>query len=164
MAGGARASPSRARCLLTAPARLQIGILANKGISATDIKKLKDYGLHTVADIQHTTTKKMLNIKGLSEAKVTKIKDVAKSESGNSFMSGSELVNLCSPLACRHLWVASTFLSALAQTDVREVRLRYVSHLMAQTQPEPQHCSLPLSFSMRLPVSRPDASASALYA
>ena len=71
--------------------RLQISVLANKGISATDIKKLKDYGLHTVADIQHTTTKKMLNIKGLSEAKVTKIKDVAKSESGNSFMSGSEL-------------------------------------------------------------------------
>ena len=71
--------------------RLQIGILANKGISATDIKKLKDYGLHTVADIQHTTTKAMLNIKGLSEAKVMKIKEVARGESGNSFMSGLEL-------------------------------------------------------------------------
>ena len=72
-------------------AGLQIGILANKGISATDIKKLKDFGLHTVADIQHTTTKTMLNIKGLSEAKVMKIKDVARSETGNAFMSGSEL-------------------------------------------------------------------------
>jgi hypothetical protein len=76
---------------LTAPARLQIGVLANKGISATDIKKLKDFGLHTVADIQHTTTKSMLNIKGLSEAKVVKIKEVARGESGNSFMSGLEL-------------------------------------------------------------------------
>jgi len=73
------------------PRCAQIGILANKGISATDIKKLRDAGLHTVADIQHTTTKKMLNIKGLSEAKVQKIKDVAKNESGNTFMSGSEL-------------------------------------------------------------------------
>lgn len=72
-------------------ASTQIGALAAKGISATDIKKLKDFGLHTIADIQHSTTKSMLNIKGLSEAKVTKIKDVAKSESGNTFMSGLEL-------------------------------------------------------------------------
>ena len=70
---------------------LQIDLLANKGVSATDIKKLKDFGLHTVADIQHTTTKNLLNIKGLSEAKVQKIKDVAKAECGNAFMTGSEL-------------------------------------------------------------------------
>ena len=135
MAGGAQLRPCRHAPLpsLTTTG-LQIGVLANKGISATDIKKLKDYGLHTVADIQHTTTKTMLNIKGLSEAKVRqqssavqtavagfatnesafvletkiprpsfllpascispqvmKIKEVARGESGNSFMSGLEL-------------------------------------------------------------------------
>ena len=66
-------------------------MLQDKGVSATDIKKLKDAGLYTVDDINHSTTKKLLGIKGLSEAKVGKIKGVAKSLSGSTFMSGSEI-------------------------------------------------------------------------
>ncbi len=42
-----------------------------------DIKKLKSVGICTVKGIQMTTRKALCNIKGLSEAKVEKIKDAA---------------------------------------------------------------------------------------
>lgn len=42
-----------------------------------DIKKLKSVGICTVKGIQMTTRKALCNIKGLSEAKVEKIKEAA---------------------------------------------------------------------------------------
>lgn len=42
-----------------------------------DIKKLKTVGICTVKGIQMTTRKALCNIKGLSEAKVEKIKEAA---------------------------------------------------------------------------------------
>lgn len=46
------------------------------GINAADIKKLKMAGICTVKGVQMTTRRKMCNIKGISEAKVDKIKEV----------------------------------------------------------------------------------------
>ena len=46
------------------------------GINAADIKKLKVSGICTVKGVQMTTRKKLCAIKGLSEAKVDKIKEV----------------------------------------------------------------------------------------
>lgn len=48
------------------------------GINAADIKKLKTAGICTVRGVQMTTRRKMCNIKGLSEAKVDKIKEVSE--------------------------------------------------------------------------------------
>lgn len=42
-----------------------------------DIKKMKSVGICTVKGIQMTTRKALGNIKGLSEAKVEKIKEAA---------------------------------------------------------------------------------------
>lgn len=42
-----------------------------------DIKKMKSVGICTVKGIQMTTRKALSNIKGLSEAKVEKIKEAA---------------------------------------------------------------------------------------
>lgn len=42
-----------------------------------DIKKMKAVGICTVKGIQMTTRKALCNIKGLSEAKVEKIKEAA---------------------------------------------------------------------------------------
>lgn len=42
-----------------------------------DIKKMKSVGICTVKGIQMTTRKALCNIKGLSEAKVEKIKEAA---------------------------------------------------------------------------------------
>uniref|UniRef100_A0A673AA06 DNA meiotic recombinase 1 n=1 Tax=Sphaeramia orbicularis TaxID=375764 RepID=A0A673AA06_9TELE len=49
----------------------------NKAINMADIKKLKSVGICTVKGIQMTTRKALCNIKGLSEAKVEKIKEAA---------------------------------------------------------------------------------------
>ncbi|XP_066952026.1 meiotic recombination protein DMC1/LIM15 homolog isoform X1 [Macrobrachium rosenbergii] len=58
------------------------------GINAADIKKLKSAGICTVRGIQMTTRKKMCTIKGLSEAKVDKIKEVsAKLGGGDGFVT-----------------------------------------------------------------------------
>ena len=50
--------------------------LQSHGINAADIKKLKVSGICTVKGVQMTTRKKLCAIKGLSEAKVDKIKEV----------------------------------------------------------------------------------------
>ncbi|KAA0195613.1 hypothetical protein HAZT_HAZT010301 [Hyalella azteca] len=46
------------------------------GINAADIKKLKSVGICTIKGVQMTTRRKLCAIKGLSEAKVDKIKEV----------------------------------------------------------------------------------------
>lgn len=53
-----------------------------------DIKKLKSVGICTVKGIQMTTRRALCNVKGLSEAKVDKIKEAA----------GKLLVIWCDPL------------------------------------------------------------------
>uniref|UniRef100_A0A665U9G4 RecA family profile 2 domain-containing protein n=1 Tax=Echeneis naucrates TaxID=173247 RepID=A0A665U9G4_ECHNA len=50
-------------------------LLQKHGINMADIKKLKSVGICTVKGIQMTTRKALCNIKGLSEAKVEKIKE-----------------------------------------------------------------------------------------
>ena len=52
-----------------------IELLQSHGINVADIKKLKAAGICTIRGIQMTTKKKMCAIKGLSEAKVDKMKE-----------------------------------------------------------------------------------------
>ena len=52
-----------------------IELLQSHGINVADIKKLKSAGICTIRGIQMTTKKKMCAIKGLSEAKVDKMKE-----------------------------------------------------------------------------------------
>lgn len=52
--------------------------LADHGIAANDIQKLSDAGYHTIESIAHATSRKLAEVKGISEAKVTKLKDIAK--------------------------------------------------------------------------------------
>lgn len=47
--------------------------LKASGIAALDIKKLKDAGLCTVESVVYSPRKELLQIKGISEAKVDKI-------------------------------------------------------------------------------------------
>eukprot|EP00095_Tigriopus_kingsejongensis_P008500 maker-scaffold18_size714446-snap-gene-6.35 protein:Tk08500 transcript:maker-scaffold18_size714446-snap-gene-6.35-mRNA-1 annotation:"meiotic recombination protein dmc1 lim15 homolog" len=54
---------------------LDIDQLQAHGINVADLKKLKSAGICTVKGVQMTTKKKLCNIKGLSEAKVDKIKE-----------------------------------------------------------------------------------------
>lgn len=50
-----------------------IGKLEEHGISASDIKKLTEAGFHTVEAVAFTPKKTLVNVKGLSEAKIEKI-------------------------------------------------------------------------------------------
>ncbi|RMX49626.1 hypothetical protein pdam_00003034 [Pocillopora damicornis] len=52
-----------------------IDLLQNHGINVADIKKLKSAGICTIKGVQMTTRRKMCQIKGISEAKMEKIKN-----------------------------------------------------------------------------------------
>ena len=54
-----------------------INLLQDHGINAADLKKLKQAGICTVKGVQMTTRKSLTSIKGISEAKVDKIKEAA---------------------------------------------------------------------------------------
>ncbi|XP_076815469.1 meiotic recombination protein DMC1/LIM15 homolog [Clavelina lepadiformis] len=64
-----------------------IDLLQDHGINAADLKKLKQAGICTVKGVQMTTRKSMSNIKGISEAKVDKIKEAASKMITPGFMS-----------------------------------------------------------------------------
>mmetsp|Transcript_10908 Transcript_10908/g.16781 ORF Transcript_10908/g.16781 Transcript_10908/m.16781 type:complete len:349 (+) Transcript_10908:125-1171(+) len=53
--------------------------LQEHGIAVNDIQKLNDAGYHTVESIAHATARKLSDVKGISEAKVLKLKEIAKS-------------------------------------------------------------------------------------
>ncbi|PVF94487.1 hypothetical protein CPB86DRAFT_41905 [Serendipita vermifera] len=52
--------------------------LQNHGINAQDIAKLKSAALNTVSGVRMTPKRQLLKIKGLSEAKVDKIKEAVQ--------------------------------------------------------------------------------------
>jgi meiotic recombination protein DMC1 len=67
--------------------------LQSLGINVSDIKKLQEYGLHTVGSVLQTCGRDLVSIKGLSEAKVEKIREAARKLDcrGNQFKSGLEV-------------------------------------------------------------------------
>eukprot|EP00871_Galdieria_phlegrea_P005569 jgi/Galph1/6012/GphlegSOOS_G4658.1 len=69
----------------------EIEKLSSMGISATDVKRMKEAGYHTISSIIMTTRKNLLLIKGLSEAKVDKVRECAYKISNSSFVSGLEV-------------------------------------------------------------------------
>ncbi|KAF9644650.1 hypothetical protein BDM02DRAFT_886791 [Thelephora ganbajun] len=65
--------------------------LQQHGINMQDILKLKSAAIHTVSGVKMTTRRQLLKVKGLSEAKVEKIKDAAAKITGSSFATGLEV-------------------------------------------------------------------------
>ena len=61
-----------------------IELLQSHGINVADIKKLKTAGICTVRGIQMVTKKRLCAIKGLSEAKVDKMKEAVLKICGNN--------------------------------------------------------------------------------
>lgn len=59
----------------------------------SDIKKLQEAGLMTIGSVLQTSTRDLLQIKGLTEARVEKIREVAKKldSRGGSFKTGLEV-------------------------------------------------------------------------
>ncbi|XP_022095573.1 meiotic recombination protein DMC1/LIM15 homolog [Acanthaster planci] len=67
-----------------------IDLLQNHGINVADIKKLKSAGICTIKGIQMTTRKRMCEIKGISEAKMEKIKEAAAKLEAHGFITALE--------------------------------------------------------------------------
>uniref|UniRef100_A0A4W5L646 Meiotic recombination protein n=1 Tax=Hucho hucho TaxID=62062 RepID=A0A4W5L646_9TELE len=67
-----------------------IDTLQKHGINMADLKKLKSVGICTVKGIQMTTRRALCNIKGLSEAKVDKIKEAAGKMLTKGFLTAFE--------------------------------------------------------------------------
>ncbi|KAI0727820.1 Rad51-domain-containing protein, partial [Fomitopsis betulina] len=65
--------------------------LQQHGINVQDILKLKAAAINTVSGVNMTTRRQMLKIKGMSEAKVEKIKEAAHKTLGSSFATGLEI-------------------------------------------------------------------------
>ncbi|KAK7064046.1 meiotic recombination protein dmc1 [Favolaschia claudopus] len=65
--------------------------LQQHGINMQDILKLKSAAINTVSGVNMTTRRQMLKIKGMSEAKVEKIKEAAHKILGSSFATGVEI-------------------------------------------------------------------------
>ena len=53
-------------------------ILQEHGVAVNDIQKLSDAGFHTVESVAHATVRRLSEVRGLSEAKVLKIKEIVK--------------------------------------------------------------------------------------
>ncbi|KHN77738.1 Meiotic recombination protein DMC1/LIM15 -like protein, partial [Toxocara canis] len=54
-----------------------VELLQSHGINVADIKKLQGVGICTIKGIMMTTKKRLCDVRGLSEAKVDKIKEIA---------------------------------------------------------------------------------------
>ncbi|TEB39377.1 hypothetical protein FA13DRAFT_1751484 [Coprinellus micaceus] len=65
--------------------------LQRHGINVQDITKLKSAAINTISGVIMTTRRQMLKIKGMSEAKVEKIKEAAQKIAGSSFATGVEI-------------------------------------------------------------------------
>ena len=52
--------------------------LQKLGINVADIKKLQEAGYTTIGSLLQSSSRELVNIKGLSEAKVEKIRETAK--------------------------------------------------------------------------------------
>lgn len=63
--------------------------LADAGVGAADIAKLKAAGVVTVAGIRMATKKRLTEIKGMSEAKVDKLLEAAGKISADEWMTGT---------------------------------------------------------------------------
>lgn len=68
----------------------RVEMLMEHGIATNDIQKLQDAGYFTVESIAHSTVRKLTDVKGLSENKVIKIKNIVKELVPMDFKTASD--------------------------------------------------------------------------
>ncbi|KAI9325065.1 Rad51-domain-containing protein [Zopfochytrium polystomum] len=69
---------------------MEIDKLQAMGINAADITKLKQAGMQTIRSVQMTTVRNLSKIKGMTEAKIEKIKEAAVKLLPSGFQTGIE--------------------------------------------------------------------------
>jgi Helix-hairpin-helix domain/Rad51 len=71
-------SRSSAKWISRFPDYFELHLFQELGVGAAEIKKLKDGHIHTVDALAHASKKELAQIKGLSEAKVVKLKEAGE--------------------------------------------------------------------------------------
>lgn len=72
-----REAPAEAEAEAVGTGFFHITTLEQHGVSRQDISKLTEAGLNTVQAVAHCTLRKMMDIKGISEQKASKLKEIA---------------------------------------------------------------------------------------
>mmetsp|Transcript_15720 Transcript_15720/g.36206 ORF Transcript_15720/g.36206 Transcript_15720/m.36206 type:complete len:345 (+) Transcript_15720:1-1035(+) len=67
-----------------------LDVLAEHGIASNDLQKLQNAGYYTVESIAHATTRKLSDVKGISEAKVLKLKEIVKQMVSMEFKTAAD--------------------------------------------------------------------------
>ena len=67
--------------------------LQSAGINVSDIKKLQEFGMNTIGQVLQSSMREMLTVKGLSEAKIQKIRECARKldSRGSAFKTGVQV-------------------------------------------------------------------------
>ncbi|PIK53928.1 putative meiotic recombination protein DMC1/LIM15-like [Apostichopus japonicus] len=110
-----------------------IDLLQNHGINVADIKKLKTAGICTIKGIQMTTRKRMCDIKGISEAKMEKIKEAAAKLEDHGFVTA--LSYAVKRKSCFRITTGSTELDKLLGGGIEKFRTgkTQLSHTLCVT-------------------------------
>ena len=93
-----------------------LDLLQEHGVAANDIQKLNDAGFHTMESIAHSTVRKLSEVRGLSEAKVIKLKDIVKQLVPMEFKTAADALEDRRALVC--LTTGSTELDKLLEGGV----------------------------------------------
>lgn len=88
-----------------------ISVLQNNGIAISDIKKLQEVGYHTIEAVAYATKKKLIEIRGISEAKAEKIHFEAAKYVPLGFCSATECYRMRQDLI--HLTTGSRELDSI---------------------------------------------------
>mmetsp|Transcript_8108 Transcript_8108/g.17472 ORF Transcript_8108/g.17472 Transcript_8108/m.17472 type:complete len:346 (+) Transcript_8108:72-1109(+) len=65
-------------------------VLGEHGIAANDLQKLQNAGYYTVESIAHATSRRLSDVKGISEAKVLKLKEIVKQMVSMEFKTAAD--------------------------------------------------------------------------
>ena len=93
-----------------------LDLLQEHGVAANDIQKLNDAGFHTMESIAHSTVRKLSEVRGLSEAKVMKLKDIVKQLVPMEFKTAADALEDRKSLVC--LTTGSTELDKLLEGGI----------------------------------------------
>lgn len=137
---------------------LEVERLAEQGVAAADITKLKQAGIFTVPGIQMQCKKDLAVIKGLSEAKVDKIIDAARKLTDAGFITGTTCLEQRS-----HVVKITTGSTALDQLLGGGVESRSITEAFGEFRTGKTQIAHTLCVTCQLPASMGGGNGKAIY-
>eukprot|EP00127_Corallochytrium_limacisporum_P006486 Clim_evm17s229 gene=Clim_evmTU17s229 len=137
---------------------IELDELQSYGINAADISKLKLAGITSMKGVSMAMTKDLVKIKGLSEAKIEKIKEAASKGVGLHFISAKELSSVRERIF--KLTTGSKELDALIGGGPES---RSITEIFGEFRTGKTQCCHTLCVTAQLPLELGGAAGKALY-